>query len=53
VAVFKIEDEIFEVDEKELIDNFIISSIPRDYEVIFETCEINDTVNRLLDDKDV
>jgi 3-dehydroquinate synthase len=53
VSVFKIEDETFEVNEQSLTDDFTISSIPRDYQVVFETCDISDTVNQLLDDKDV
>ena len=53
MAVFKIENETFKVDENNLTDSFIVNSVPRDYQVVFETCKISDTVNQLLGEKDV
>ena len=50
---FKIQDETFNVDENNLSDSFIINSVPRDYQVTFDTCSIGDTIKRLIHDKDV
>ena len=53
MIAFKIEDSSFELLEDEMIENFTVSSVPRDYAVNFETCEISETVNNLLGEKDV
>ena len=53
MAQFKIENDTFDVDENDLADSFVVSSVPRDYRVTFDTCSIGETVNRLLCDKDV
>ena len=50
---FKIESDTFDVDENDLADSFVVSSVPKDYRVTFDTCSIGETVNRLLCDEDV
>jgi 3-dehydroquinate synthase len=50
---FKIEDSSFNLKQADITDNFIVSSVPTSYEVNFETCDISETVNNLLDDDDI
>jgi len=49
---FSIKNESFFVD-KSFTDKFIVDSTPRNYNVIFDNCSILETVNRLVNEKDV